>query len=207
VKATGDIGLFYFTSEEAVGAGLRRVEAVTGRQAYTLMVERAGLLNRLGNKLNAPIVETETRLMSVLAENKALHKEISILRRERAKSQFEELLGRLQEVSGVTFVAAQVEGADMEGLREMADWFRDRVDTGVAVLAAANGDRVILIVAVTKDLIKRGIHAGDLVGKVAKIVGGGGGGRPTLAQAGGRDLSKLPQALAAVPGIIEQSMG
>jgi alanyl-tRNA synthetase len=81
------------------------------------------------------------------------------------------------------------------------------VDTGVAVLGAANGDRVILIVAVTKDLIKRGIHAGDLVGKVAKIVGGGGGGRPTLAQAGGRDLSKLPQALAAVPGIIEQSMG
>jgi alanyl-tRNA synthetase len=206
VRATGDIGLFNFTNEEAVGAGLRRVEAVTGRRAYALAAERDGLLNRLGNQLNAPIAETESKLVSILTENKALQKEITALRRERAKSQFEVMIGQMQEISGVTFIATQVEGADMESLREMTDWFRDRVETGVAVLAATSGERVILIVAVTEDLIKQGLDAGDLVGKVAKVMGGGGGGRPALAQAGGRDISKLPQALAEVPSIIEQSL-
>lgn len=206
VKATGDIGLFQFTNEEAIGAGLRRVEAVTGRQSYDLAVERADLLGRIGEQLNVQVAETETRLETILAENKTLRRELSRLRKEQAKGQFKDIMGRVQEVDGVRFVAAQVEDTDMQGLREMADWFRDAVASGVAVLGGINDDRVLLIVAVTEDLTGRGLHAGDLVGQVARIVGGGGGGRPTLAQAGGRDTTKLPKALAAVPDIIAQNL-
>jgi alanyl-tRNA synthetase len=206
VEATGDIGIFNFTSEEAVGSGLRRVEAVTGRQAYKLVSERRNLLDRLAKRLNSPVVETENKVASILTENKALQKEMIAIRREQAKNQFESLLGRMEDAAGVSFIATEVRGADAEVLREMADWFRDRVDSGVSVLAATNDNRVILVVAVTEDLTKRGLHAGNIVGKVAKILGGGGGGRPTLAQAGGRDVSKLTQALESVPGIIEESL-
>jgi alanyl-tRNA synthetase len=93
---------------------------------------------------------------------------------------------------------------DMDGLREMADWFRNRVDSGVAVLAAVFDNKPLLIVAVTEDLNKRGLKAGDIIREVAKMVGGGGGGRPTLAQAGGKDPDKLPQAMTAVPELIER---
>ena len=113
-------------------------------------------------------------------------------------------MNEMEEIDGVPLIAAQVGVGDMDGLREMADWFRDRVHSGVAVLAAVIDDRVILVVAVTEDLIGRGVKAGELVGQVARMVGGGGGGRPGLAQAGGRRPEGLPQALAAVPGMLRQ---
>jgi alanyl-tRNA synthetase len=112
----------------------------------------------------------------------------------------------MEEIDGVPLIAAQADVGDMDGLREMADWFRDRVQSGVAVLSAVTGDKVILVVVVTDDLIGRGVKAGDLVGQVARMVGGGGGGRSGLAQAGGRDPDKLPEALAAVPGMLRQAL-
>ena len=206
VQATGDIGLFQFVNEEAVGAGLRRVEAVTGRGAYALVHERIGLLAEVARKLGSPVSEIDTRLDALLNGNRQLQKEVVQLRQEKAKGQFAELLERMQEVDGIPLLVAQVEVSDMNTLREMADWFRDRVDNGVAVLAAVLDSRVILIVAVAEELVPRGIEAGDIVGKVAKMVGGGGGGRPTLAQAGGKEPGKLPQALAAVPELITASL-
>ena len=193
-------------TEEAVGAGLRRVEAVTGRGAYALVHERIGMLAELARKLGSPVTEIDTRLDALLNGNRQLQKEVVQLRQEKAKGQFAELLERMQEVDGIPLLVAQVEVSDMNTLREMADWFRDRVDNGVAVLAAVLDSRVILIVAVAEELVPRGIEAGDIVGKVAKMVGGGGGGRPTLAQAGGKEPGKLPQALAAVPELITASL-
>ena len=109
-------------------------------------------------------------------------------------------------VDGVPLLAAQVDVAEMEALREMADWFRDSVPSGVAVLGAANDGKVILLAAVTEDLVPRGVKAGEIVGQVAGLVGGGGGGRPTLAQAGGRQPEKLPAALAAVPEMVRRAL-
>jgi alanyl-tRNA synthetase len=206
VRATGDIGFFRFTTEEAVGAGLRRVEAVTGRQAQILIRDDLDKLHRVSRRLNTSSDELEARLDAVLAENKNLQKDISQLQRKQARAQFESLLGDMKEVDGLQLMAAQVEVGDMDGLREMADWFRSSVESGVAVLSAVSDGRVILVVAVTEDLVKRGVKAGALVGQVAKLVGGGGGGRPTLAQAGGKEPDKLPGALEAVPEMVRQAL-
>lgn len=206
VQATGDIGLFHFTSEEAVGAGLRRVEAVTGRYAQKFVMERLQLLERLALILNTPVLEIENKLNAVLEENRSLNREVARLRQSQARIEFEDLLGKMQNVNGVPLMVAQVSVGDMDGLREMADWFRDSVASGVAVLGSVVSGKVMLVVAVTDDLVSSGIKAGDLIGKVAKIVGGGGGGRPTLAQAGGKDPDKLPEALSAVPEILAQEL-
>jgi alanyl-tRNA synthetase len=204
VEQTGDIGLFRFVSEGAVAAGTRRVEAVTGRAARELIAGRLDMLERVAQQLNAPVAEVETRLVTLLAEHRALQKELEKLQRRSAHSQFESLLSQMQTVSGVPLLAAQVDVADVDALRQMTDWFRDKVGSGTAVLATIINDKPLIIATVTDDLIRRGLKAGDLVREVAKIVGGGGGGRPNLAQAGGKDPAKLPEALAAVPQLIEQ---
>lgn len=154
--------------------------------------------------MNTPVAELEGRVSSLLDENKALQKEIAALRRGQARSQFESLMTDLETFEDFSLMRAVVEGVDMDGLREMADWFRDRVKSGVAVLSAVSDNKPLLIVAVTEDLTKRGLKAGDIVREVAKIVGGGGGGRPTLAQAGGKNPEKLPEAMDAVPGLVER---
>lgn len=207
VGETGEIGLFRFLNEQAVGAGLRRVEAVTGRGAHAYVAERLDTLERMAQKLNAPAAEVESRLESILAENRALNRSLEQAQRKLARSEFDSLLAQVQQVSGVNLLAAQVNVPGADELREMADWFRDKVESGAAVLATVNEGKVILIVTVSDDLIGRGLKAGDLAREVAKMVGGGGGGRPNMAQAGGNDPAKLPEALAAVPGLVRKVLG
>jgi alanyl-tRNA synthetase len=202
VNATGDIGLFHFTSEEAVGAGLRRVEAITGRYAQSFVRDRLKAVDRIAHQLNVPVLEAEARLDSLLAENRALQKDLADLRRGRSREQFRILVDQMRSVSGIPLLCSVVEVAGKEELREMTDWFRESVDSGVAVLGAAIGDGAILAVAVTDDLVAQGLKAGDLVRRLAPIVGGGGGGRPTLAEAGGKNAGKLPELIAAVPETI-----
>jgi alanyl-tRNA synthetase len=163
-------------------------------------------LDRLAHRLNAPLSEVENRLEALLAEQKGLQKEVEQLRRQVLLGQFEVLMAQVRTVAGVPLLAAVVDGADADGLRFMTDHFRERLGSGVAVLAAVQNERPVIVAAVTDDLVKRGVKAGDLVREVAKMVGGGGGGRPHLAQAGGRDASKLPEALAAVPALVEQAL-
>ncbi len=206
VNETGDIGLFHFTSEEAVGAGLRRVEAVTGRGAQRYVAQRLRILDDVSRLMNTPAGDLEGRVQGLLEENRSLRRQVEQLQRLRARDQFESLIGELQQVSGVNVLAQKVDVASADELREMADWFRDRVPSGVAVLGAVQGDRPLFVATVTEDLIKRGVKAGDLVREVAKIVGGGGGGRPNMAQAGGRDASKLDEALAVVAGLVRASL-
>ncbi len=206
VGETGEIGLFQFVNEEAVGTGTRRVEALTGRGAYEYVAERLGVLGRLSQRLNAAVPEAETRLDALLEENRMLSRELEQLNRQLARDQFETLLDKVQEVAGVRLLVAEVRVNGVDGLREMADWFRDKVASGVAVLATVSNGKPVIIATVTDDLIQRGIKAGDLVKSVATMVGGGGGGRPNMAQAGGRDPDKLPEALAAVPGLVEDAV-
>ncbi|GAB4266043.1 MAG: alanine--tRNA ligase [Candidatus Promineifilaceae bacterium] len=206
VDETADIGLFRFTSEGAVAAGVRRVEAVTGRGAQALIAERLDLLDRVAGKLNVPVTELEHRLQTLLDENKALHKELEQTQRRLAVLQFEAVMADAQDVDGVQVLATRIDGVDVDALRELADRFRDQVEAGVVVLATVTNDKPVLITAVTKNLIPRGIKAGDIVREVAKMVGGGGGGRPDMAQAGGRDVSKLPDALDAVPGLVRKAL-
>ena len=207
VVETNDIGTFRFTSEGAVSAGVRRVEAVTGRASQSFVNNRLNLLNRISKKLNAPIHEVEGRLTSLMAENKTLQKQIETMQRQLVSTQFDSVMLKAQEVAGVKVLTARVDGVEVDGLREMADRFRDIAKSGTAVLATVKNDKPIIIAAVTKDLIARGLKAGDIVREVAKMVGGGGGGRPDMAQAGGRDASKLPEAFAIVPSIVEKVLG
>ncbi|MCA9924576.1 MAG: alanine--tRNA ligase, partial [Anaerolineales bacterium] len=206
VSETNDIGMFRFTSEGAVSAGVRRVEAVTGRGARELVVDRLNILDNLSGSLNVPVQELSTRLEALQNENRSLQKKIDRMQQQLAAVQFDAILAQTQEVAGVRVLIAKVDGVDVDGLRQMADRFRDKVGSGTAVLATVKNDKPLIIAVVTKDLIPRGVKAGDLVREVAKMVGGGGGGRPDLAQAGGRDAGKLSEALDAVPGLVEKAL-
>ncbi len=206
VSETGEIGQFRFVSEEAVGAGVRRVEAVTGRGANQYVADRLELLNRLAQRLNTPLPEIETRLEALQGDHKSLSRELEQVNRRLARDQFETLLGQVRRISGANLLTAQVEVSGIDGLREMVDWFRDKVGSGAAVLATVSNGKPVIVAAVSDDLIARGLKAGDLAREVAAMVGGSGGGRPNMAQAGGRDPEKLPEALAAVDGLVAAAL-
>ncbi len=206
VSETNDIGQFRFLSEGAVAAGVRRVEAVTGRAAQQLIAARLDALDRLAQRLNTPVSQLESRVERLLAEQRALQKEVDRLKSKLAVAQFDSLMAQTQNVAGAQLLAAQVDGVDVDGLRQLADRFRDKTGSGVVALATVQKGKPVIIVAVTKDLVQRGVRAGDLVREAAKIVGGGGGGRPDMAQAGGKDASKLPAALARVPELVAAAL-
>jgi len=197
VTETGEIGPFVFTSEGSVSAGVRRVEALTGQGAIDYIQERLALLDHLAEDLNTTPEDAPKRIEALHNELSTARKQIEQLRRRLAKSDFDELVTQAEQINGKTAVIGQLDGIPVETLREMADWFRNRVkESGVLVLGSAIEERPMLLVAVTDDLVKQGVKANDLIKPIAAIVGGGGGGRPNMAQAGGKDVNKLPEALA-----------
>jgi alanyl-tRNA synthetase len=206
IQQTGEIGLFRIVSEGSVGAGVRRIEAVTGRAAQQLVQKRLGVLDAAATHLGAAPEEVDRAVLRLMGELHEQQKEIAELRRELARLEFQALLQHVQVVSGVQVLAARVRAADEETLREMTDWLRNRLDSVVIVLGAVINEKPSFVAAVTPDLVERGLKAGTLVKQVAQVVGGGGGGRPALAQAGGRDPSRLDEALALVPMLVEQSL-
>jgi len=206
VSNTVEIGLFHVLSEASVGAGLRRIEALTGRAAHQLVHRRLAKLDIAAATLACQPEEVHDRVTVLTETIQAQEKTIARLRREMARRDFEGLLSQVQEVNRVPVLAAEVEATNMETLREMTDWFRERLPSGVIVLGAVMNGKPGFVAAVTSDLVKRGLHAGKLVKATAQIVGGGGGGKPTMAQAGGRDASKLTEALDAVPGQVRESL-
>ncbi|HEY63337.1 MAG TPA: alanine--tRNA ligase [Caldilineae bacterium] len=199
VNNTAEIGFFHITSEGSVAAGIRRIEAVTGRWAHRLVQRQLALLHRAATFLGCQDEEVDRRVLSLLDEVQRLQKETNRLKQALARRDFESLLQQVQDIEGVKVLAASVDAEDMETMRRMSDWFRERLGSGVIVLGAAIRNRPSFVAAVTPDLVERGFHAGQLVKVVAEAVGGGGGGRPTLAQAGGRDLSRMNEALKLVP--------
>jgi alanyl-tRNA synthetase len=206
VGETGDIGVFLITSEGSVGAGLRRIEAVTGRGAYELIQRRFGLLNQTASLLDTTPEQVPLKSQSLLDDLTETRRQIAEIRQEIVTTEFSSQLESVTWVANVPVLAATLPGANGDTLRQMADRFRQRYPTGVVVLATVMDDRPMLIAAVTEDLVKRGIHAGELVKAIAQPLGGSGGGRPTLAQAGGKDASQLPKALAGVADWVQKKL-
>jgi alanyl-tRNA synthetase len=207
VVETADICPFVIVSEEAAAAGIRRIEAVTGRAALELIQARLAALENVATYLKASPAEVDRRVLALLDEHQAAQKEIARLRRELAQRELETLLARVETIEGVSMLAGAVKGVDADTLRQMTDWFRQRVPSGVVVLGSVFENRPHFVASVTEDMVKRGLDAGKIVKAVAKVVGGGGGGKPTLAQAGGKDPSRLNEALAQVKPLIESALG
>jgi alanyl-tRNA synthetase len=206
VSHTGQIGLFRILSESSVAAGVRRIEAVTGSAAQELAQSRLNVLDEAATILGCRPDQVIERVNAVQSEQQRMRREIDRLNRELAKGSFETIMDAAHSVDGVSVLAAEVDAPSAETLREMCDWFRDRMASGVIVLGAVIGGRPQLVAAVTGDLVDRGLHAGKLIQRVAKVVGGGGGGRPNMAHAGGRDAAQLPEALSLVDELVRESL-
>ena len=203
VQSTGQIGLFQLTQETGTAAGVRRIEAVTGPGAEALVREQKKILVDLSSQLSASTSELSDKVAHLIAHNRELEREVQSLRREQAGSEMDMLVNSAVNVNGVRVVAAEVSPPDMDGFRTMGDGLRDALGTeGVGVIGANLNGKASLLAVVTDDLIGRGVQAGNVVKAIAQIVGGGGGGRPHLAQAGGKFPEKIGEALARVPDII-----
>ena len=206
VEMTAEIGNFRVINETSSAAGVRRIEVATGREAEKLIEERLDVLNQAAALLHAKPEEVINAVQSLSAQNQQLQKELAQLRQKMAQQETKSLLDNAVDVKGVRLLATQVEAPDIDTMRQMTDWFRDQLGSSVVVLGSVVNDKPMLIAAVTNDLIPRGMHAGNLVRDAAKIMGGGGGGRPNMAQAGGKDSDKLAEALGSVAGWVEENL-
>ena len=197
VARSGDIGFFKIVAEGGVAAGVRRIEAVTGEGAMNYILQRDAALSEVAGVLKAQVSEVPAKLAQTLENVRALEKEIAALKGKLASNQGDALMDQAVDVKGIKVLAATLEGADVPALREAVDKLRDKLGTAAVVLAAVNDGKVSLIAGVTANLTSK-VKAGDLVNMVAQQVGGKGGGRPDMAQAGGTDAAALPGALAGV---------
>jgi len=202
VSATGEIGLFHIISESSIGAGLRRIEAVSGRGAEQYFAERLSDLERIAKSLGSSPEEARDKVSGIVSELDEERKQRLALERELAKKTAESLLSQAEVIKGVKLLVAQVPSSRLEMLREMSDFLRDRLLSVIVVLGTVYEGKPAFLAAVTPDLVARGYDAGKIIKQVAAVTGGGGGGRPNLAQAGGRDKKKLDQALKLVKSLI-----
>ncbi len=206
VDSTAEIGNFRIVSESSVGSGMRRVEVITGRLAEALLEERLALLDRTALILRTKPAEIDQAAQQLQEQNQQLQKEIAQLRQKLAQQDTQTLLERAISVDGFKVLSVQVNALDVDAMRQMSDWFRDHLGSSVVVVGSVIDDKPMLVASVTNDLINRGMHAGNLVRDTAKLIGGGGGGRPNMAQAGGKESAKLPAALQSVPTWVEQNL-
>ncbi|WP_066293083.1 alanine--tRNA ligase [Bacillus sp. FJAT-29937] len=195
VPNTSVIGLFKIQSESGIGAGTRRIEAVTGEAAYQLLNDQINILKEAANKLKANPKDLSVRIEGLLTEMKQLQRENESLAAKLGNIEAGSLVSKAKEINGVTVLAAKVAASDMNNLRNMADDLKNKLGSAIVVLGSVNDDKVNLIAGVTKDLIEKGFQAGKIIKEVATRCGGGGGGRPDMAQAGGKDPEKLESAL------------
>jgi len=206
VGETGDIGMFLITSEGSAAAGVRRIEAVTGRGAYELVQNRFRTLKRNAKLLNSSIDEAPYKLQVLLDELGQSTKEVLRLRMELAGTEFSQQLDQVVWVGETAILAVILPSADLETLRQMTDRFRRRYSSGVVAVGSVINDRPAIIVAITDDLVKRGLNSGEIVKSISRFIDGSGGGRPTLAQAGGKDATRLPDAINAVLPFIKNKL-
>jgi alanyl-tRNA synthetase len=202
VHRVGDIGVLKIVSEQSVAAGVRRIEAVTGIGALEHYQQRAQLLSQIATKLNVgedAILATVEKLSET---SKHLEKQLEAQKRKGALGQLDDLTSQVQLVKGVKVIAAEVANVDREGLRQLVDSLRQKLGSGVVALGMPDDGKVALIAGVTKDLTSK-VHAGKLIQQLAKQVGGSGGGRPDLAEAGGKDTAALKSALQSIPSLLE----
>ena len=206
VSATGQVGTVVVLGESSIGGGMRRIEALTGRAAEELFGQQSDRLEAISQKLQTPVADLEARLDSFIQENEDLRKQWEGFQKTSLRSEAEELLSQVQDVDGVKVVAGRTSACGSDGMREMADFLRDKLGSVVVALAAVVEGSPILITMVTPDLVERGLHAGNIARDTAKVMGGGGGGRPEMAQAGGKQPEKVDEALNGVPALVRQGL-
>jgi len=206
VSETAEICLFHIVSEESIGAGVRRIEAVTGRGAMELVAAQCGILQRTAAYLGVRPEETDRKVLALLDDLQAARRRITQLEETLARREFEALLSKTQSVSGVSLLSARVSVGSVDVLRQMTDWSRDRLGSGVVTLGTVLNGRPVLVAAVTNDLVEQGVDAVKLVRGMARVVNGSGGGKPALAQAGGRDPNLLDDALRLAPHLLEEML-
>ncbi|MEA2085731.1 MAG: alanine--tRNA ligase [Chloroflexota bacterium] len=202
VASTGEIGLFQIAGESGIGSGLRRIEAVTGRGAEKFVDRRLSLLQAIAGSLGTSLENVGDKVSSTASELDMERKRAQGLESELARIRAEALLTRAEVIGGVTVLVSRVPSSPMEVLREMGDLLREKLGSAVIVLGTVSEGRPVFLAAVTPDLVAKGYHAGEIVKQVARVAGGGGGGKATLAQAGGKDKDKLDEALRLVRGLI-----
>ncbi|MBI4311272.1 MAG: hypothetical protein HY681_05755 [Chloroflexi bacterium] len=207
INATGEIGLCLVLGESSVGAGLRRIEAITGRAAESYVREHQALIAGLAQRLEASPRELAPRVDALMEENARLRREIEARDRAASLEQAQGLLAKAVQVNGVRLVSGRAGVSSVEALREIGDWLRDKLGSGVVSLGAVIGERPVVLIMATQDQVARGVHAGNMVREAAKAMGGGGGGRPEMAQGGGRDAGKLDDALRAAQLALVKQLG
>ncbi|MDP7621327.1 MAG: DHHA1 domain-containing protein, partial [SAR324 cluster bacterium] len=206
VKATGQIGQFRILSEEGIAAGIRRVVAVTGKQAELMAQEQGRVARALRQLLNVPEAQIPEMAEKLAEEKRQLVKEVQSLRSKAALAGISELVAQAEEVEGVSVLAREIEADSADTLRNIGHSVREQISSGIAWLAATMDEKSTLLCVVSDDLIQRGIKAGDMVNEVAKLADGRGGGKPNMAQAGIKAPEKLPSALAAATGIVRKKL-
>ena len=208
VSSTGEIGSFHIFSEGSIALGVRRIEAVTGRGVLDQVNRLSRIVGDVAELLKTGKGEITKKVTSLLEENKSLKRDLKNTQKEAALRDVLGVTDDVAEVDGVKVLTRKVEVPDMESLREVADQLRQKIGSGVVVLAADSDGKAVFVVAVTDDLVEdRGISAGVIIKKVSGIAGGGGGGKPRMAQAGGKHAEKIEEALSAASGIVRQLLG
>jgi alanyl-tRNA synthetase len=207
VRHTGDIGLFRIVSETGVAAGVRRIEAITGTEAWKRATEREALVEEAAAALKGTPDTLLRKIEQVQEENRELRRQLDRARRGGGGDRVTELLGSAVSVDGLRLVAAEVEAEGADELRALGDGLRERLGSGAAVLAGRSGDRVSFLVVVTDDLPGRGVRADRLIREIAALTGGSGGGRPHMAQGGAGDPAKVGAALSKAADILRTMVG
>lgn len=206
LKNTAQVGLFKILSENGVAAGVRRIEAITGMGVYNYLSEKESTINEICNLLKTKEDNMLNRAKSLVDENKELNKELNEIKTKMSLQSAGDLLDKKIVVKGVNLLSTKFEGMDIDTLRTTADNIRDKMNSGVVVLANISDDKVSFVATATKDVLDKGVHCGNIVKAIAQIAGGKGGGRPNMAQAGASDVSKVDEALSHATSVLESQV-
>lgn len=206
VHATGEVGTLVVLGESSIGGGMRRIEAMTGRAAEELFVQQSATLEAISRKLQAPVPELEARLDAYMADTDVLRRRLADAERASLRSEAESLLERTRDIDGVKLVAGVTSAHNVEAMREMGDFLKQKLENVVIALGAVIDGSPMIVTMVTPDLVSRGLHAGNIARDAAKLMGGGGGGRPETAQAGGRQPERLGAALDSVANLVRDAL-
>lgn len=202
LKNTAEVGLFKIVSETGVAAGVRRIEAITGENVYNLLTQLDDKIQKVSDILKSSVHDVEHKAEQLLGDIKSLQRENDALKNKLAKGALAEIISEMKEVGGFQVVTAKFEDIDMNTMRNLGDQIKDRFEFSVVVLANVSGDKVELLSMASDAAVKKGAHAGNIIREVAKIAGGGGGGKPNMAQAGGKDPEKVDEALQKVYALL-----
>ena len=207
INNTGVISNFKIISESGVAAGVRRIEALTGKGVLAYYKETEEILHKAAESLKCAPNAVLDKISHLQADYKALQGENEALKSKAAKEALGDIMDQVVDVKGVSLLAASVADVDMNGLRELGDQLKEKLPEGVILLASAKDGKVSLMAMATDAAMAKGAHAGNLIKEIASIVGGGGGGRPNMAQAGGKNPERISDAISAVKGVLEKQLG